>query len=90
MVVSEESGIISVAFNGKLVRGLRDEALEQRLVHVLRGKDIRGKERPSLRRRLSGAKGLVVREVTGGLGVRNTLDEPLPAQKRSPAGKLDS
>lgn len=52
IVVSEETGIISLAFEGNLVRGLRDEALEQRLIQILRGK-----ERPSLRRRMSSAAG---------------------------------
>lgn len=86
VVVSEETGIISVAFNGKLVRGLRDEALEQRLVQVLRGKDVRGKERPSLRRRLSGARGRSAREVTAGPGLRYTGDEPLTAQNTKRGG----
>lgn len=84
VVVSEETGIISVAFNGKLVRGLRDEALEQRLVHVLRGKDVRGKERPSLRRRLSTAKGRIVRSGTSGLRYSN--DDPLTTQNPKRSG----
>jgi diadenylate cyclase len=82
VVVSEETGIISVAFNGKLVRGLRDEALEQRLVQVLRGKDVR-KERPSLRRRLSTAKGRIVRETTN---MRYTGEEPLTSQNPKRSG----
>jgi len=47
IVVSEETGIISLAFEGNLVRGLRDEALQQRLMEILQGK-----VRLSLRRRL--------------------------------------
>lgn len=87
VVVSEETGIISVAFNGKLVRGLRDEALEQRLTQVLRGKDYRGKERPSLlRRRLSSVRGRSAREITGGLGLRYSGDEPLTAQNTKRSG----
>jgi len=54
VVVSEETAIISVAFEGNLVRGLRDEALETRLTQILRGK-----ERPSLRGRMSSAGGRV-------------------------------
>jgi diadenylate cyclase len=57
VVVSEETGIVSLAFEGNLVRGLRDEALNQRLTQILRGK-----ERPSLRRRMSSAGGRVVTE----------------------------
>lgn len=57
VVVSEETGIISLAFEGNLVRGLRDEALESRLEVILRGKD-----RPSLRKRLSAGGGRVTSE----------------------------
>ena len=45
LVVSEESGIISVAFNGKMVRGIRDEALRDRLMSAYIG------QRPASRRR---------------------------------------
>ena len=65
------------------MRGLRDEALEQRLVHVLRGKDVR-KERPSLRRRLSTAKGRIVRENTTSL--RYTTEESLTTQNPKRSG----
>lgn len=54
VVVSEETGIISLAVEGNLVRGLRDEALEQRLMQVLRGD-----EKLSIRRRMSSAAGRV-------------------------------
>jgi len=50
IVVSEETGIISLAYEGNLVRGLRDEALQQRLMEILQGK-----VRLSLRRRLLSA-----------------------------------
>lgn len=46
VVVSEETGIISVAFGGKWVRGLRDEALRDRLIQ-----EYLGQERPSWHRR---------------------------------------
>lgn len=45
LVVSEESGIISVVFNGKMVRGIRDDALRDRLLSAYIG------QRPSSRRR---------------------------------------
>ncbi|MHB1463430.1 MAG: diadenylate cyclase [Armatimonadota bacterium] len=35
LVVSEESGIISLAFEGKLQRGFRDDALRKRLIELL-------------------------------------------------------
>jgi diadenylate cyclase len=43
VIVSEETGIISVAMQGNLTRHLRDAALEQKLTQVLQGK-----EQPSL------------------------------------------
>lgn len=45
LVVSEETGIISVAFNGKMVRGIRDDALRDRLLNAYIG------QKPSKRRR---------------------------------------
>jgi diadenylate cyclase len=39
LVVSEESGIISLAFNGKMVRGLRDDALRDRLMQSYMGRE---------------------------------------------------
>jgi diadenylate cyclase len=48
LVVSEETGIISLAFDGKMVRGLRDEALRDRLIQ-----SFMGRERASPRRRRS-------------------------------------
>jgi len=76
VVVSEETAIISLAFEGNLVRGLRDEALEQRLIQILRGK-----ERPSLRRRMFGS----------GSGGRSSIaatsplpqSHPIPAQQQA-------
>ena len=47
VVVSEETGIISLAFDGKMVRGLRDDG---RLRDLLI-REYTGRERPSLRRR---------------------------------------
>jgi diadenylate cyclase len=46
LVVSEETGIISLAFGGKMVRGIRDEALRDRLVSAFIGS-----RTPSRRRR---------------------------------------
>ena len=48
VVVSEETGIISVAMQGNLTRHLRDTALEEKLTQVLQG----GEERINARRRL--------------------------------------
>ncbi len=45
LVVSEETGIISVAFEGKMERGLRDDRLRDRLIQTFTGR-----ERPSRRR----------------------------------------
>lgn len=39
LVVSEETGIVSVAFGGKMVRGLRDDALRDRLLQSYVGRD---------------------------------------------------
>ena len=49
VVVSEETGIISLAFGGKMVRGLRDDG---RLRDLLI-REYTGREKPSLRRRRS-------------------------------------
>lgn len=38
LVVSEETGIISLAFEGKMVRGLRDEFLRDRLIEMFLGR----------------------------------------------------
>jgi diadenylate cyclase len=35
VVVSEETGTISIAVEGKLIRGLRDDTLRERLYHLL-------------------------------------------------------
>jgi diadenylate cyclase len=48
LVVSEETGIISVAFGGKMVRGLRDDALRDRLMQ-----SYMGRERSTAKRRRS-------------------------------------
>ncbi len=47
LVVSEETGIISLAFEGKMERGLRDERLRDRLIQTFTGR-----ERPARRRLL--------------------------------------
>lgn len=77
VVVSEETGIISVAFEGNLVRGLRDEALENRLTQILRGK-----ERPTLRGRMSAAGG----RVTGDVQAQNQLPPKQQGSDAAPAG----
>jgi len=46
IVVSEESGIVSLAFGGRLVRGIRDDTLRDRLID-----EYTGRERPTRRRR---------------------------------------
>jgi diadenylate cyclase len=82
VVVSEETGIISVALNGKLVRGLRDEALEQRLVQILRGKEVRG-----VRRRLSSAGFRIARPAQSASKNRGHVDdEPEPSGGVSAGG----
>jgi diadenylate cyclase len=47
VVVSEETGIISLAFDGKMARGLRDDGR----LHDLLIREYTGREKPSLRRR---------------------------------------
>lgn len=42
LVVSEETGIISLSVDGKLIRGLRDEVLRRRLLELLQVPDPRG------------------------------------------------
>jgi len=42
VVVSEETGTVSLAVEGKLIRGLRDEALRERLNYLLQVGDTRG------------------------------------------------
>src|SRR5205085_9577871 len=42
VVVSEETGTISIAVDGKLIRGLRDDTLRERLMHLLQVGDTRG------------------------------------------------
>jgi diadenylate cyclase len=49
LVVSEETGIISVAFGGKMVRWLRDDALRDRLMQTYVGRE----RTPPIRRRAS-------------------------------------
>jgi diadenylate cyclase len=74
IVVSEETSIISLAFEGNLVRGLRDEALQQRLMEILQGK-----VRLSLRRRLLAAGGTV-----SGTGVKSPQQEPKRQAEQKP------
>ncbi|MBV9852013.1 MAG: TIGR00159 family protein [Armatimonadetes bacterium] len=49
LVVSEETGIISLAFDGKMERGVRDERLRDRLIQTFTGRE-RPTRRPLLRR----------------------------------------
>jgi diadenylate cyclase len=42
VIVSEETGTISIALDGKLIRGLRDETLRERLMNLLQVSDTRG------------------------------------------------
>jgi diadenylate cyclase len=66
VVVSEETGIISVAMQGNLTRHLRDAALETKLAQVLEGKD-----RQTLRKRLT-----VPRKFTLPMGVKGFNSNP--------------
>lgn len=43
IVVSEETGTVSLAVNGKLIRGLRDELLRERLLGLLQIADVAGR-----------------------------------------------
>lgn len=57
LVVSEETGIISLVFNGKMARGLRGDDLRARLMA-----EVSGKERsPALRRRRGRSTGVISR-----------------------------
>jgi diadenylate cyclase len=58
VVVSEETGIISVGENGRLHRGLTEEALQQRLLAALDPPDGRERRLPFLNRRKRGGGGL--------------------------------
>jgi diadenylate cyclase len=42
VIVSEETGTISLALNGRLYRGLKDDALRERLHQLLQVGDTRG------------------------------------------------
>jgi diadenylate cyclase len=42
VIVSEETGTVSIAVEGKLIRGLREETLRQRLLLLLQVGDERG------------------------------------------------
>jgi diadenylate cyclase len=73
VVVSEETGAISLSTEGKLVRGLREEMLRQRLLSALQpanGKNGKLAQRAGARRQESG--------VTQGDGPRDTRGEPSP------------
>ncbi len=78
IVVSEETSIISLAFEGNLVRGLRDEALQQRLMEILQGK-----VRLSLRRRLLAAGGVVSTAPAAGTSEKPSPPEPKPRRPRT-------
>lgn len=59
LIVSEESGIISVAFDGKMVRGIRDDVLRDRLLSAYIGQKASPRRR---RRRMLRATGRAVGE----------------------------
>ncbi|MGO8672895.1 MAG: diadenylate cyclase CdaA [Capsulimonadaceae bacterium] len=58
IVVSEERGIVSVAFGGKMVSGLRDDALRDRLMQSYMGKERTTVKRRRSTNRLIGTPGL--------------------------------
>ena len=79
VVVSEETGIISLAFDGKMARGLRDDG---RLRDLLI-REYTGREKPSLRRR----RGIIrPREARAADTAKPTVTEPirLPETTASP------
>jgi len=41
IVVSEETGVISIAYSGKLMRYLDESALQERLIELLHGSKLR-------------------------------------------------
>lgn len=47
VVVSEETGNISLSYDGRLIRGLREETLRERLTGLLQGADSRSTRKPS-------------------------------------------
>jgi diadenylate cyclase len=49
VVVSEETGAISLSIEGKLLRGLKEETLRQRLYNALQPESERNGKRPLLR-----------------------------------------
>ncbi|MEO7716795.1 MAG: diadenylate cyclase CdaA [Capsulimonas sp.] len=77
LVVSEETGIISVAFEGKMVRGLRDDALRDRLMQ-----GVMGRERPVSRRRRAKARAAVKATVSPFTSLAPFLNVSRGAQKQ--------
>jgi diadenylate cyclase len=91
LVVSEETGIISVAFNGKMVRGIRDDALRDRLLNAYIG------QKPSTRRRrrILQATGRSVGESLTSLSAfrvtrRSRSGQPEPARESGSAEAADA
>ena len=89
VVVSEETGIISLAFGGKMVRGLRDDG---RLRDLLI-REYTGREKPSLRRRRSFIRPRAVRKEPPAPGAASSpvrlpetvpLTEPVLAAETEP------
>ncbi len=72
VVVSEETGIISLAFEGKMARGLRDDGR----LHDLLIREYTGRERPSIRRRRGFIRPRVRRQ--DGPGGQDAASKPAP------------
>jgi len=80
VVVSEETGIISLAFDGKMARGLRDDG---RLRDLLI-REYTGREKPSLRRR----RGIIrPREARAADTAKPAAPEPIRLPETTPAAE---
>jgi len=80
VVVSEETGIISLAFDGKMARGLRDDG---RLRDLLI-REYTGREKPSLRRR----RGIIrPREARAADTAKPAVPEPIRLPETTPAAE---
>ena len=73
LVVSEETGIISLVFNGKMARGLRGDDLRARLMA-----EVSGKERPPALRRRRGRSASVAARVGVPAETTPSADSPKP------------
>lgn len=86
LVVSEESGIISVAIGGKMVRGLRDDALRDRLMHTYMGKE----RTPVKRRRTAFAAATPLTSFAPFRAIRSDRNQkPRPATPRDTPPDID-